>query len=106
MPANRSGTLSLLRVHEVGSGYGPPTDFIDVEVVAQFVGDTADAYGFQLRNDSNEPVRQGMLDLLRDAFDHNWIVHIDYNTPAGKHNGIIVRTWLTKPPSVVVNRPD
>ena len=97
MPLNRSGTLSLLRVHEVGSGCGPPTDFIDVEVVTQFVGDAADAYGFQLRADSNQPVRQGMLDLLRDAFNNNWIANIDYNTPPGKHNGIIVRVWVTKP---------
>jgi hypothetical protein len=73
----------LLRVHELGSGYGPPTDFIDVEVVAQFVGDTADAYGFQLRTDSNQPVWQGMLDLLRDAFNNNWIANIDYDTPPG-----------------------
>ena len=92
MPANKSGTLSLLRVHELGSGYGPPTDFIDVEVVAQFEGDAADAFGFQLRTNSNQPVRQGMLDLLRDAFNNNWIANIDFNTPAGKHNGIIVRS--------------
>jgi hypothetical protein len=101
VPANKSGTLSLLRVHEVGTGYGPPSDFIDVEVVMQFAGDTADAFGFQLRTDANEPVRQGMLDLLRDAFNHGWIAHIDYNTPTGKHNGIIVRVWITKPPVVV-----
>jgi hypothetical protein len=104
VPANKGGTLSLLRVHELGTGYGPPTDFIDVEVVAQFEGDTADAFGFQLRTDSNQPVRQGMLDLLRDAFNNNWIAHIDFNTPPGKHNGVIVRVWVTKPP-VVVNRP-
>ena len=101
MPANKSGTLSLLRVHEVGSGYGPPSDSIDVEVVTQFQGDTADAFGFQLRTDSNEPVRQGMLDLLRDAFNNNFIAHIDYNTPPGKHNGIIIRVWVTKPPAVI-----
>ena len=102
MPLNKSGTLSLLRVHELGSGYGPPTDSIDVEVVMQFVGDTANTFGFQLRTDSNQPVRQGMLDLLRDAFNNNWTVHIDYETPPGKHNGVIVRVWLTKP---AVQRP-
>jgi hypothetical protein len=97
MPLTLSGQLSLLRVHERGSGYGPPSDFIDVEVVVQFTGRPADAFGFQLRNDANLPARQGMLDLLRDAFDHAWIANIDHETPAGKHNGIILRTWLTKP---------
>lgn len=99
MPKNVSGQLSLLRVHDRGSGFGPPSDFIDVEVVVQIVGQPAkDAYGFQLRSDGNLPARQGMLDLLRDAFNHSWIAHIDHKTPAGKHKGTIIRVWLTKPP--------
>jgi hypothetical protein len=97
VPDNARGQLSLLRVHERGSGYGPDSDFIDVEVVVQFVGRPADAFGFQLRSDENGPARQGMLDLLRDAFNHAWTANIDHETPAGKHNGIIVRVWLTKP---------
>src|SRR5215211_2330127 len=98
MPLNTSGRISLLRVHDRGTAYGPPTDRIDVEVVMQFVGRPADAFGFQLRDDANGPARQGMLDLLRDAFNHGWIAHIDFETPAGKHNGTIIRTWVTKPP--------
>jgi hypothetical protein len=97
VPLTLSGQLSLLRVHELGSGYGPPSDFIDVEAVVQFTGRPANAFGFQLREDANLPARQGMLDLLRDAFNHGWIANIDHETPAGKHNGIIVRVWLTKP---------
>jgi hypothetical protein len=103
VPLNKSGAVSLLRVHERGSGFGPPGDFIDVEVVMQFAGDPADAFGFQLRTDANQPVRRGMLDLLRDAFNHGWIVNIDHETPAGKHNGIIERVWVTKP--TIVKRP-
>jgi hypothetical protein len=90
-----------LRVHERGSGYGPPTDFIDVEVVMQYAGRPADAFGFQLRTDANQPAREGMLNLLRDAFNHGWIANIDHETPAGKHNGIIIRVWLTKPTVIV-----
>jgi hypothetical protein len=67
MPLYLSGQFGLLRVHDVGSGYGPPTDLLDVEVIVQFVGRPADAFGFQLRNDGNLPVRQGMLGLLRDG---------------------------------------
>ena len=96
MPLNLSGQLSLLRVHDRGTGYGPPSDFIDVEAVVQFAGRPADAFGFQLRSDGNLPARQGMLDLLRDAFNHNWTAHIDYDIAPGKHNGVIVRVWLTK----------
>lgn len=102
MPLNLSGQLSLLRVHERGSGYGPASDFIDVEVVVQFVGRPADAFGFQLRSDANLPARQGMLNVLRDAFNHAWTANIDHETPAGKHNGIIIRAWVTKPPGTHV----
>ncbi len=101
MPANVSGQLSLLRVHDLGTGYGPPNDEIDVEVVVQFVGDTTRAFGFQLRNDDNGPARRGMLDLLRDGFNNDWHVWIDYDAAAGQNNGVAVRVWLTKPPATV-----
>jgi hypothetical protein len=98
MPITVSGQLSLLRVHDRGSGFGPPNDFIDVEVVVQFAGrPVVDAFGFQLRSDANLPARQGMLDLLRDAFNHGWTANIDHETPPGKHKGIIIRVWVTKP---------
>jgi hypothetical protein len=97
MPINVNGHLSLLRVHDQGTGYGPPFDQIDVEVVVQFAGRPDDAYGFQLRNDNNQPARTGMLDLLRDGFNHNWIVWIDYDAEPGHHNGVAMRVWLTKP---------
>jgi hypothetical protein len=44
----------------------------------------------------NEPARAGMLDLPRDAFNHNWTVIIDYNIDPGKTNGVIIRTALTR----------
>ena len=33
---------------------------------------------------------------MRDAFNNNWIVTIDYSIDPGKNNGVIIRTWLTK----------
>lgn len=95
-----SGKLNFLRVHDVGTGYGPATDKINVEVVVQLDGKPGYAFGFQLRNDQNRPVRQGMLDLLRDAFNNNWDVTIDYEIANGNKNGIIRRIWLTKQPAV------
>jgi hypothetical protein len=102
MPINTSGKLSLLRVHDLGTEYGPPSDQIDVEVVVQFEGRPADAFGFQLRDDQFGPARRGMLDLLRDGFTNGHTVHIDFDEAVGKHNGVIIRVWLTHPPHVVV----
>jgi len=93
---NASGKVSLLRVHDVGTKFGPATDQIDVEVVIQLNKDKTHAYGFQLRNDGNRVARQGMLDLLRDAFEHDWTASIDYEIGTGKKNGVIIRVWLTK----------
>ena len=47
-----------------GTGFGPQTDFIDVEVVVQINTKPGESYGFQLRNDANRAARQGMLDLF------------------------------------------
>jgi hypothetical protein len=96
---NTSGKLALLRVHDRGTKYGPPTDSIDVEVVAQFVGRPQEAFGFQLRSGADTPVREGMLSLLREGFVNNLTVHMDYerDTVGGKRNGVARRVWLTRP---------
>jgi hypothetical protein len=90
--------VTELRVIELGSRHGPPQDQIDVEVVVEL--DTAPTrnMGFQLRNDGNRPVRQGMLDLLRDAFELGCQTRLEYSidAEAGKHNGIVVRVILLK----------
>ena len=104
------GRLSLLRVHELGTKYGPPSDQIDVEVVVQFQGSPNRAFGCRLRDDARGPAREGMLGLLRDGFNHGWIVGIDYDITEGKSNGVLMRVWLTKPPpplggGVVVTAP-
>lgn len=93
-----AGKLSLLRVHDRDSKYGPPSDSIDVEVVVQFAARPNEAFGFQLRNDAQGPAREGMLGLLRDGFNHGHIVNIDYerNSAAGKRHGVAIRVWLTK----------
>ncbi len=91
-----SGKLTLLRVHDRGTGYGPSGDQIDVEVIFTLSTEPGKAFGFRLRNDANGPIRQGMLDLLRDAFNHNWTVGTDYDIGRGKNNGVAFRVWLTK----------
>jgi hypothetical protein len=91
-----TGKITFLRVHDVGTKFGPSSDQIDVEVVIQLNTKPGESYGFKLRNDSNRPVRQGMLDLLRDAFDNNWTVTIDYNVSPPKKNGVIFRVAVAK----------
>lgn len=92
----RAGKLTFLRVHDVGTGWGPPSDFIDVEVVVRLNSAPSQAYGFQLRDDENRVARQAMLDLLRDAFVNNITVRIDYDIDPGNNNGIIFRVALEK----------
>lgn len=90
------GRITFLRVHDVGTGFGPPSDFLDVEVVVQLDTQSGKSFGFQLRNDNNRPARQGMLDLLRDAFANNSPVLIDYNVTPPKVNGVIIRVAVVK----------
>ena len=99
---NAIGHITMLRVHELGTGYGPGDDFLDVEVVIRLDSDGGRAFGFKLRNDDDRlAARQGMLDLLRDAFNNDWIVNIDFWIESGKNNGEIIRVWLTKPTEIV-----
>jgi hypothetical protein len=95
-----SGRLKLLRVHDKGTKFGPPSDQIDVEVIVQFFERPNEAFGFQLRDDSQGPAREGMLGLLRDGFNHGWTVTIDFDHVAGHRNNKAIRVVLTRPPGL------
>jgi hypothetical protein len=100
---NMSGKIVMLRVNEVGDSFGKPPDNFIVEVVVQLDSHAQGAAsGFQLRADGNQPARQGMLDLLRDAFNHGWRAHFDHEVPQGKTKGTIIRVWVTKDPPAPV----
>jgi hypothetical protein len=94
-----SGKVTMLRVHEVGSKYGPAGDQLDVEVVFKLDSLPNMAFGFKLRNDANLATHQGMLDLLRDAFNHGHKVHTDYSVgdvEFPRKNCQVFRVWITK----------
>jgi len=97
-----TGKITMLRVHDVGTKYGPANDQIDTEVVIHLNTQSGKAFGFTLRNDNNRIAHQGMLDILRDAFNFNHNVTIGYDFRLGndvrpaEKNGTIVRVWLTK----------
>ncbi len=84
------GKLTFLRVNEAGDGYGPPNDFINAEVIIKLDTQPNKGFGFQLRPGSEEAAHRGMLDDLRDAFNHDSTVKIDY-VRTGIHNGLILR---------------
>lgn len=92
----RSGRVSFLRVHDVGTAFGPADDQIDVEAVIRLTSAPDEAYGFQLRDDNNRVARKGMLDLLRDAFQNDHQATVDYNIDQDKKHGVIIRVALSR----------
>jgi hypothetical protein len=94
MPIQKRGRITFLRVHDIGTKWGP--DHLDIDAVIQLDGVTTPSYGFQLRVDNNRVARQGMLDLLRDAYAQNWPVTIDFDIPPGKQNGVLFRVALVR----------
>ena len=93
---NSQGHLTFLRAHDVGTGWGPANDQLDVEIVFMLDSVPGGAFGFQLRIDANQPVREAMVVLLRDAFVHNLKVSVDYFIDPGKHNGRAFRIALVR----------
>ena len=90
----RRGVVSFLRVHDVGSGFGPPDDSIDVEVVVQLVNEQG-SFGFQLRNDQHRHAHNAMFELLLDAFGRQAEAVLDVDVPNGKRNGVILRVAVS-----------
>lgn len=84
------GKVSFLRAHDLGTGFGPPGDQLDVEVVVRLDAQPSMAFGFQLRADGNEGARKGMLDILRTAFNRDRRVRLDYFR-TGVTSGVILR---------------
>ena len=88
-----SGHITFLRVNDVGTGYGPPNDFIDAEVIFQLDAQPEKAFGFQLRNDSNKLVNRNKLNLLRLAYKKNLPVLVDFIRTSCR-NGTVNRVAL------------
>ena len=85
-----SGKITFLRVNDVGTGFGPPTDYLDTEIEVQLDSQPGKSFGFQLRADNEEYARNGMLGILRSAFRSNSTVVIDYYR-TGTNNGRMIR---------------
>jgi hypothetical protein len=69
------------------------SDQLDVEVVVQLDNEPGRSFGFQLRNDADLEANEGMLKLLREAFDLDRRVRIEFiRTTCSK--GEIIRVVL------------
>ena len=88
----RTGKIAFLHVQETGQ-YGPPTDPIFVDVVVGL--DTSPLQAFGYKNDEVS-IENGMLDILRDAFNNNWTTTIYYYLQNNHLNGIITRVLIKK----------
>ncbi|MFV2105154.1 hypothetical protein [Micromonospora sp. LOL_015] len=74
--------ISLLRVHDLGGGYGPPDDHIDTEVIVQLAGRPGETFGLRLRVDDALPGNWGMFTGLRAALTTGGRVRLAYR-PVG-----------------------
>jgi hypothetical protein len=84
------GRITRLRVHELGGGFGPPTDRLDAEVIVELDSEPEKAFGLQLRDNAQRQVAKGMLDVLRDTFNRGRPVRIEF-VRSGCRTGRIVR---------------
>ena len=84
------GRITLLRVHDVGTKFGPPFDQLDAEVIVLLDSEPEKAFGLKLRTGADERVAQGMLALLRDAFNNDRRVRLDF-VRTGCRTGRITR---------------
>jgi hypothetical protein len=68
---NTTGRVTLLRAHDVGTGFGPPGDQLDAEAIVQLDGAPGMSFGFTLRTGADASTHAGMFDTLRDAVRRN-----------------------------------
>jgi hypothetical protein len=87
-----TGLITMLRVHDQGTGFGPHYDYMDVEVVITLDSQPGKAFGLQLRQNPNGAAASGMLDVLRDCFSHRRPVTVDF-TRTGCRSGTILRVF-------------
>ncbi|HEU5249237.1 MAG TPA: hypothetical protein VFW15_04555, partial [Thermoanaerobaculia bacterium] len=83
------GRITMLRVHDLGTAYGPPEDRIDAEVIIWLDTEPDKAFGFQLRDDANRLAAEEMLKLLRDSFNRGRRVRIDFSRSSCRTGRII-----------------
>ena len=90
------GRLTFLRVHERGTGYGPPNDDLNNAEVIVKIENSPLAFGFGLRPDDKLPAAQAMFALLQDAYNANAPIAIEYDERPGRNNHYLFRVIRTR----------
>jgi bacillolysin len=90
---NVAGKITLLRVHDLGTGYGPITDFLDSEVIVRLDTAPDTALGFQLRHGAFLAERKQMLSVLQQALENTKKIAICY-VEKGPKTGNILRVYI------------
>lgn len=85
-----TGVVSMLRVHELGTGFGPDDDHLDAEVIVQLSRRPGESFGFQLRDDPRLPAARGMLATLRAVLASRSPVTLEF-VPTGPTVRRIIR---------------
>jgi len=73
-----SGQLSRIRVNDLNGSFGGCPNCITAEVLFKFTNSNR-WYGLRLLSDANLVPHQAAVDLLRDAFNNDWTVQVDYS---------------------------
>ena len=93
-----SGKLAFLRVHRLGSGFGPPSDFLDVEVVIGIKG-AQGAFGFTCATTITALRTRVCLACYAMCTWSDTVVEVEYTLAPeefGKINGNILRVTRRK----------
>ncbi len=91
------GRITWLRVHDLGSGYGPKSDFLDAECVFGLDTQPRRAFGFALKPGGGLAAHEGMLALAQNALTHDLDVSIDYQQVVNHFNAIVFRLAVVRP---------
>ena len=89
-----TGRITLLRVHDVGTGFGPTHDQLDAEVIVQLDSEPEKSFGFKLRQGADKPKGTAMLDVLRDSFRRSSAIRLEF-VRTGCRTGQIIRVIET-----------
>lgn len=85
-----AGVITLLRVHDEETGFGPPDDQLDADVIVMLDSEPEKAFGFKLRTGDDLADAGGKLHALRDAFNYNRRIRIEF-LRTGCRTGQILR---------------
>jgi hypothetical protein len=88
-----SGHVNFLRVNE--GGYGPPDDFLNLEVIFKLDTQPGRAFGFSLKPDADEPAHEGALSLLLAALEQDLNMTIDFEQELNRANSRAFRFAIT-----------